>query len=238
MLTTPTIPRLVSHAHGARLPVEQPEEPYRGVHHSSPHKGLIIGFVVTVTAEFLVAWGGNLTHFKPKPVVKEDETTLLIAMPKYEPEPETSEDLGTRAPAADALQEMAPPMQTDVPQVVMPESFVQQIEPPPPDITDLSKNITKIPAFRSNIGNITVLDISELDQIPVPKFHVRPVYPYEMIRQGLSGEVLVDFIVDTNGAVRNAVAVKSTNPMFEENAVSAVAKWKFTPGRKNVSVQL
>jgi protein TonB len=54
-----------------------------------------------------------------------------------------------------------------------------------------------------------------------------------MIRQGLSGEVLVDFIVDTNGAVRNAVAVKSTNPMFEENALSAVAKWKFTPGRKN-----
>jgi len=45
--------------------------------------------------------------------------------------------------------------------------------------------------------------------------------------------VLVDFIVDTEGAVRNARAVRSSRNEFEENAVIAVAKWKFVPGRKN-----
>ncbi len=233
MLTLQTLPESLPHAHKAHVPEPSTDEPYRGLHPPSSRKGLLIGFAVTVTAEFLVAWGGNFTHYAPKPVVKDEETLVAIAMPKYEQDPEVMENPGERAPQSDALQDMAPPMQTDVPQVVMPESFVQQIEPPPPEITDLSKNITKIPAYRSSIGKIAVLDISDLDQIPTPKFRARPIYPFEMIREGLSGQVLVDFIVDTEGGVRNPVAVRSTNPAFEESAVTAVSKWKFTPGRKN-----
>jgi TonB family protein len=33
--------------------------------------------------------------------------------------------------------------------------------------------------------------------------------------------------------VRNAVAYSSTHHEFEESAVTAVEKWKFSPGRKN-----
>ena len=50
---------------------------------------------------------------------------------------------------------------------------------------------------------------------------------------GISGEVLVDFIVDTNGDVRNAFAAHSSQREFEATAVQAVTKWKFRPGRKN-----
>lgn len=233
MLTLPTYPAHVSHEHREQAPEALPEDPYRGWH-PGPHRiGLAIGFVVTVSLEFLFAWGGNFTHYVPKPVVKEDETLMTIALPKYDQEPEMIENSADRPPQTDALQDMAPPMQTDVPQAVLPESFVQQIEPPPPDVSDLAKNITKIPAYRNNIGNIAVLDVSQLDQIPVPKFRPRPSYPFEMQRQGISGRVIVDFIVDTNGDVRNTVAISSTNPEFEDNAVHAVARWKFTPGRKN-----
>jgi periplasmic protein TonB len=48
----------------------------------------------------------------------------------------------------------------------------------------------------------------------------------------VTGEVLVDFIVDTNGNVINAYAVKSSQREFEDNAVLAVSKWKFKPGRR------
>ena len=44
--------------------------------------------------------------------------------------------------------------------------------------------------------------------------------------------VVVDFLVDTNGDVQNAYAVKSSQREFEAAAVQAVSKWKFKPGKK------
>ncbi len=93
-------------------------------------------------------------------------------MPKIEPdEPEVVED---QPPTP---QDIAPPMQQDVPQVVTPDSFVQQIEPPPPDLSALSKNIVKIPETRSGLSGIEVFDISKLDQQPVAQFQARPHVP-------------------------------------------------------------
>jgi protein TonB len=191
-------------------------------------RDLIIGFVFTITLEFLVAWGGDLSHYKKPPPKKEEEQLVQIAMPKVIPDdPEVVEDQ-TPQP-----QEISPPMQNDVPQVVTPDSFVQQIEPPPPDLSALSKNIVKIPETRNGLAGIEVFDISKLDQVPSPRFQARPQYPFEMRRAGISGEVLVDFIVDTNGDVRNAFAVHSSQREFESAAVQAVSKWKFRAGRKN-----
>ena len=188
-------------------------------------RDLLAGFIFTITLEFLFAWGGNLTHYKPKPPVKEDETKIEIVMPKIEPDVVEDQPI--------VPQDIAPPMQNDVPQVVTPDSFVQQIEPPPPDLSAISKNIVKIPETRTGLAGIEVFDISKLDQVPVAKFQARPQYPFEMRRAGISGEVLVDFIVDTNGDVRNAFAAHSSQREFEASAVQAVSKWKFRPGRKN-----
>jgi protein TonB len=190
-------------------------------------RDLLAGFIFTITIEFLFAWGGNFTHYKAPPKVKEEETKIEIALPKIEPdEPEVQED---QPPVP---QDIAPPMQNDVPQVVTPDSFVQQIEPPPPDLSAISKNIVKIPETRTGLAGIEVFDISKLDQQPVAKFQARPQFPFEMRRAGISGEVLVDFIV-TNGDVRNAFAAHSSQREFEASAVQAVSKWKFRPGRKN-----
>ena len=191
-------------------------------------RDLIIGFVFTITLEAVIAWSGDLSHFKATPKVKDEEPTIQISIPKIEPdEPDVVED------QPQTPQDIAPPMQNDVPQVVTPDSFVQQIEPPPPDLTAISKNIVKIPETRSGLGGIEVFDISKLDQQPVAKFQARPQFPFEMRRAGISGEVLVDFIVDTNGEVRNAFAAHSSQREFEAAAVQAVSKWKFRPGRKN-----
>jgi RNA polymerase sigma factor (sigma-70 family) len=77
-----------------------------------------------------------------------------------------------------------------------------------------------------------VFDISALDQTPVVRFQGRPQYPFEMRRAGIGGEVVVDFVVDTNGEVQNAQALRSSRQEFEPAAVAAVSKWKFKPGRK------
>jgi RNA polymerase sigma factor (sigma-70 family) len=77
-----------------------------------------------------------------------------------------------------------------------------------------------------------VYDLSALDQVPVARFQARPQYPFEMRRAGISGEVVVDFLVDANGDVQNARAIRSSRPEFEPAAVQAVSKWKFNPGKK------
>lgn len=60
---------------------------------------------------------------------------------------------------------------------------------------------------------------------------VKPDYPVLMRASGLKGEVVVDFVVDIEGRVRNAYVVRSLNPAFDDLALDAVRKWRFEPGR-------
>jgi TonB family protein len=76
------------------------------------------------------------------------------------------------------------------------------------------------------------LDISQVDVHPVPRFQARPQYPFELRRQRVSGEALIDFIVDVNGDVRNAFVVRATHPDLGAAALAAVVQWKFKPGQK------
>lgn len=62
---------------------------------------------------------------------------------------------------------------------------------------------------------------------------VRPEYPAEMRATGTGGEVLVDVIVNKEGAVQNAFAASSSNKAFEDAAVNAVSQWTFMPGLAN-----
>jgi periplasmic protein TonB len=76
-------------------------------------------------------------------------------------------------------------------------------------------------------------DVSQLDVVPVPRFQARPQYPFALRRDGIPGEAVTDFIVDTDGNVQRAYAIRATHPAFADAAVAAVMKWKFKPGRKN-----
>jgi protein TonB len=53
-----------------------------------------------------------------------------------------------------------------------------------------------------------------------------------MSRAGISGEVVVEFIINENGDVIDTRVVRSSHREFEVPAVQAVQKWKFKAGRK------
>jgi len=195
-------------------------------------RDIIIGVVVSLALHLLILFGDKLIPEK-KTVKKVEEAAPkieMIAMPKVEEEPEIIE---TNDPDIKPL-DLAPPMQQDVPQLVQPDSFVQKIQPPPPEGVTISAAMNIVPEVRdpNMFKGMKVFDISMLDQTPVPKFQARPQYPFEMRRAGMAGEVVVDFIVDTNGDVQNAYALRSSQREFEAAAVQAVSKWKFKPGRK------
>lgn len=68
---------------------------------------------------------------------------------------------------------------------------------------------------------------------PVPVKLVNPVYPAALRLTNTTGDVVVDFVVDTTGRVRNAKAIKSAHPGFEKRALEAVRQWVFMPARQN-----
>ncbi|MEO6569866.1 MAG: TonB family protein [Opitutaceae bacterium] len=71
-----------------------------------------------------------------------------------------------------------------------------------------------------------------LDRVPEIKHRVAPVFPVAMRNAGISGEALVEIIIDTEGKVNGAAVVGSTHRDFEEPALEAVRQWAYDPGWK------
>ena len=204
-------------------------------------RDLIIAILASIIFHTSVFYGDRITNliFPPKAkakvaaVVDDTPKIELMEMPPIEPEkPEVAEE---SSEVAATPVDFAPPMQSDVPSIVMADSFVQQIQPPPPEGVKPNANLVTIPATRPTTAGshlTNVFNLADLDQIPVARYQAKPQYPFEMSRAGITGEVTVGFIVDTNGDVREAYAIKSTQREFEAAAVQAVTKWKFRAGKK------
>ncbi|MDR2863643.1 MAG: TonB family protein [Puniceicoccales bacterium] len=174
--------------------------------------------------------------------VEEIPTIALKPLPQVEPDPLPPDENITPLETNEAPQpaDIAPPAQPDVPApVITNPAFVQQLQPPPPDLSAASAAIT-LPkanfAAQSSSALKNLINFKDLDQKPVPTFQARPAYPYEMRRAHVNGKVLVGFIVDVEGNVRDPYIINSTNPAFDAEALRAASRWKFRPGKKNGQV--
>ena len=63
-------------------------------------------------------------------------------------------------------------------------------------------------------------------------------FPDQAIRLGLSGDVLVEFVVTADGAVNNISVVKSSNRIFNNAATTAVSKLHCIGQSQNVRVRV
>lgn len=124
---------------------------------------------------------------------------------------------------------------------VMPDE--QQNDPPPPPQIQLD-----LPRFDPALagkrpgdmaiavppaiaGIDSIFNLNELDQRPRLISRIEPLYPYKARQEKISGKVLVKFIVDRHGMVKNPAVVRSEPPgVFDNNTVDAVLKWRFEPG--------
>jgi periplasmic protein TonB len=98
------------------------------------------------------------------------------------------------------------------------------------------RNLCKITAFLITLIAFGVAPLCAKDTQPSPIIRVQPVYPPDLARKGITGEVFVDFIVDTQGNVAEAVvSPESENApwQFRYSAIVAVWQWKFKPGLKD-----
>lgn len=200
-------------------------------------RDLIIGLIISVSLHAgFFGWEKLFPEQEVVAVVQQEEEfeIELMEMPPLEPEPEEIFEEET----SEVLEEIefAPPMQADVPSVNVESAFVQKLQPPPPPGLDRPSGVISIPKTSASraigSGMKDLFDLKNLDQAPTPRFQSKPVYPFEMRRAGIEGQVLVGFIVDAKGSVREAYPIRSTHREFESAAVQAVSKWRFRPGKK------
>lgn len=78
-----------------------------------------------------------------------------------------------------------------------------------------------------------VFRTGELDRTPRIRTSSAPGYPFEARKAGLTGEVLVEFLVNERGEVESPRAVNATHPVFVDSALKAATRWRFEPGRKD-----
>jgi protein TonB len=192
-----------------------------------PRQDLITSGALVVALMAAVAWWGEQVHYVAPAALRTTTATQMTFAPTPEPDEPVVEELDQ---PKKMLEKVAPQQQDVMTAAPAADAFRQPVEQiaPPSD-----GNVVQIPQMRYGPGGGEhAFDLSQLEQPPVATYQARPDYPYDLRRDGITGEVVVDFIVDSRGAVRNAVAARSTNHGFDEAACKAVARWKFRPGRK------
>ena len=193
---------------------------------------IIVGVVLSAAIHGGVLFASYLTKKEVVVAAVEEEETVIeiMQMPIIEPdEPDVPPD---EAPPEEI--EYVPPQQADVPTASIDSAFTQQIQPPPPSMQRPSGQMA-IPAVstaKAASGMKDLFDLANLDQVPQPRYQAQPQYPFEMRRAGITGEVVVGFIVDSQGKAIEVYAVRSTQRELEAAAIQAVGKWTFRPGRK------
>jgi TonB family protein len=109
----------------------------------------------------------------------------------------------------------------------------------------------EIYTLRINLPNLTsasgswVLSFAQLDEDPRPPYRPKgqlsapqpilkadPEYPEDAIKEHIDGEVVLYAIIRKDGSVDSIQVMRSLDPQLDKNAIEALARWKFLPGRR------
>jgi protein TonB len=175
---------------------------------------------------------------KPKAVAaaKVEEEVIAIEMPPLAPEePEVQPtELVESLPETIAVPQLA-----EVPSLVALNDFNQVVDLRPK--AEIDPNAIRQLAIPVNHGRgglsadalANVFKLSDLDRLPEPVAQPAPTYPPgAKVTANETEVVVIQFIVDADGKVRDPRVISSTNREFERSAAEGVLRWKFKPGLK------
>lgn len=91
---------------------------------------------------------------------------------------------------------------------------------------------TVVAAGSDGSGEEALFSLADLDQQPRAIYQPGPVLNAQ-IRKKAPGTVYLIFVINETGRVENPKVQKSSDPIFENSALSAVKQWKFEPGKRN-----
>jgi TonB family protein len=83
----------------------------------------------------------------------------------------------------------------------------------------------------SAIAPSALAPVTDYDEPPKIVKQTKPLYPKKPFWDGVQGTVLIEFVVDETGSVRNPT-IKESVPGLDDAALDCVKQWRFTPARK------
>lgn len=186
-----------------------------------------------------VLFGLNWPH-RPLPGRPVETPTVIRWIPTMPPEDPPIEEISVQEASApkgrpDISRPTFDELVTDARGPFVIEPVVYRPTPPKPwDNDRISAEPPGIPDGIDGPGSdLPVIARNMLDNEPRTRARVAPNYPAEARSAGITGEVIVEFIVDENGRVRHPRVVRSSDSVFEAATLRAVERWRFEPGKKN-----
>lgn len=88
---------------------------------------------------------------------------------------------------------------------------------------------------KSSVSVKNVYEVSDLNKKPYILESEKPVFPLKARRLGIKkGKIVLKFIINSNGEAENISVYATSHPgVFDESAITALKKWRFSPGKLN-----
>jgi protein TonB len=211
-------------------------------------KGAVYAMPATLLIYALVGTGLALYSILGPQDLRPPQATALILnsiIPLDFPigEEAATEEKGTPDPAPAV--EQAPAAELDDDTLVEPVEGMEQIPLPPREpvkgsiggrgvpggITDTEEGSGGgIGLPGDGTGVRTKPRVYDIGDIRPPKAitRIEPIYPPHMEQMRLKATVHVEVVIDENGRVVSASVAKSSNPLFDQAALDAARKWRFS----------
>jgi TonB family protein len=78
-------------------------------------------------------------------------------------------------------------------------------------------------------GSALAQENAQTNTDAIPLVRIAPDYPPEAAQQGLEGHVVLEFTITAEGTTKDISVVESSAPIFEEPAITAVRRWRYSP---------
>jgi len=175
--------------------------------------------------------GGLLLYNYIKSLSERDKNIIVIRDIKSLPPP----SLQNKPPTLKVEPPKVRPPAVGIPKAIPDEEVVEEIT------IASQKELAEISAPVEGMGDDVIIDIPtpeygqfvEVDEEPAIIKQVKPQYPPIAYQNKIEGQVVVGILVDTDGKVLDTKVVKSSNEIFNEEAVAAVRQWAFKPAILN-----
>ncbi|MEP6573981.1 MAG: energy transducer TonB [Gemmatimonadota bacterium] len=168
--------------------------------------------------------------------VLQDTTVVFLEPPKpvvQQPPPE-QQVVVAMTPPPQGFQTITPP--TDIPKDIPPIDLNQRFDPK--DFTGKGVEGGIATGVVGGTGPVPVVTgevflAAEVEEPPSAAAPISPRYPEVMKQAGITGKVVMQFVVNVDGHVEptSFKIISSTNKAFEEPAREAILKALFKPGK-------
>jgi protein TonB len=209
---------------------------------------IIIGILVSAGLHGGVLWGGELigkakTHLAHQ--VQEDQSIVAAEIDFTAPEEEAPKPQETQDAKTEETNVTDSDNSGDLAAASLPEpmssvgvsDITAVIKPAPPVAPKQGSTTWAPPSKQTRAPDSSkfkeFVDFAKLDKKPQARSQPGPRYPFELKRQGISGECTVQFFVDENGVVSDPIVVSASHEEFKKPCLDAVMQWRFSPGMKN-----